>query len=175
MGKAICLPIREQIVTLKQQGNTLQAISQQLNLSFATVRAIWSRFGQFGQAGLLTHFDQCGAPPPSPTDRVFRAARWLRYRHPRWGSPLIHSLLVQRYGQMVPTIRTLNRWYKQAGLTPPRARPNRAVIGKATAVHNIWQVDAKEQLKLADGQLACYLTMTDEHSGAWLTSLVFPL
>jgi hypothetical protein len=175
MAKAISLPLRQQIVALKQQGFTLQAISQQLNLSFAAVRTIWKRFSQQGQAGLLTQFDHCGAKPPAQTDRIFRAARWLRYRHPGWGSPMIHSILLQRYGSPLPTIRTLNRWFGQAGLPKPHARPNRVVIGRATAVHNIWQVDAKEQLTLADGHPACYLTITDEHSGAWLTSLVFPL
>jgi transposase len=78
MGKAISLPLREQVVTLKQQGYTLQAISQQLNLSFATVRSIWGRFSQQGQTGLLTHFDRCGSKSPATTDKVFRAARWLR-------------------------------------------------------------------------------------------------
>ncbi|MVM42152.1 hypothetical protein GO730_38195 [Spirosoma sp. HMF3257] len=60
-------------------------------------------------------------------------------------------------------------------MTKLRSKPNRLQIGRATAVHNIWQVDAKEQLKLANGQPACYLTITEEYSGAWLDSLVFPL
>jgi hypothetical protein len=62
-----------------------------------------------------------------------------------------------------------------AQLTKPSSKTNRAMIGKSTAVHNIWQVDAKENLCLADGQAACYLTIVDEKSEAWLTSLVFPL
>ena len=51
---------------------------------------------------------------------------------------------------------------------------NEPSIGKSRAVHNIWQVDAKEQLILQDGQVACYLTFTDEHSGIWLGSVMFP-
>jgi transposase len=175
MGKAIALPLRQRIVELKQQGHSLQAISQQLDLRLAAVRLIWSRFKQLGQPGLLTRFDQCGPQPPFLTNPVFRAARWLRHRHPQWGSPLIQTLLHKRYGQDVPSIRTLNRWYKQAGLTPARSKPNPVVIGRAKAVHNIWQVDAKEHVVLGNAQPSCYLTITDEHSGAWLTSLVFPL
>lgn len=34
-------------------------------------------------------------------------------------------------------------------------------------------MDAKENLTLVDGNPACYLTITDEKSGAWLASLVF--
>jgi hypothetical protein len=40
-------------------------------------------------------------------------------------------------------------------------------------VHNIWEVDAKEQLQTLDGPPACYLTLTDEKSGCWLGSLAF--
>lgn len=41
-------------------------------------------------------------------------------------------------------------------------------------MHNIWQVDAKEQLVLANGSHACYLTITDERSGAWIEGIAFP-
>ena len=35
-------------------------------------------------------------------------------------------------------------------------------------------MDAKENLVLRDGSPGCYLTITDEHSGAGLAALVFP-
>lgn len=57
----------------------------------------------------------------------------------------------------------------------PRQQKAEPTIGTAKAVHNIWQVDAKEQLTLLDGQVACYLTIVDEKSGAALASPVFPL
>jgi len=35
------------------------------------------------------------------------------------------------------------------------------------------QVDAKENITTLDGKAACYLTLTDENTGAWLSSIAF--
>lgn len=58
-------------------------------------------------------------------------------------------------------------------LTKPKSQSTEPSIGKSTAVHNIWEVDAKEQLQTLDGKPACYLTFSDEKSGAWLSSVAF--
>jgi hypothetical protein len=78
-------------------------------------------------------------------------------------------------GQNIPSIRTLERWYRENNLVKPKRQTGEPSIGRARAVHNIWEVDAKEQLELLDGQAACYLTIVDEKSGAWLASPVFSL
>ena len=44
---------------------------------------------------------------------------------------------------------------------------------KVRAVHECWQIDAKENLCLLDGSKACYLTMVDKKSGAVLTTPCF--
>jgi len=59
-------------------------------------------------------------------------------------------------------------------MTEPRELHLHPHIGRATKVHNIWQVDAKERLQLQDGSHACYLTITDEHTGSWLCAIAFP-
>ena len=62
------------------------------------------------------------------------------------------------------------------GLNRPREHHPAVDRGWAQAVHQVWQVDAKERLVLDNEQLqpACYLTISDEHSGACLKALVFP-
>lgn len=59
-------------------------------------------------------------------------------------------------------------------ITEPREKHGHPSIGQSTGVHNIWQVDAKEQCTLLDGSQASYLTFTDEYSGAWLCAMAFP-
>jgi hypothetical protein len=81
----------------------------------------------------------CGKSKPSSDNVVYRASLWLKHLHSHWGTPRVHTGLQSRYGVDVPTIRTLNRWYKDAQLTKPRSKINRVTIGKSTAVHNIWQ------------------------------------
>lgn len=41
-------------------------------------------------------------------------------------------------------------------------------------MHEVWAVDAKEQMKLHDATGACWLTLTDEASGAILSTRAFP-
>lgn len=65
--------------------------------------------------------------------------------------------------------------FSKLHLQDPRESAKHQKIGSSRAVHNIWQVDAKEQITLSDGQKACYLSIVDEKSGAWLGSSVFPL
>jgi len=173
MGKATSMAHRQQVVNLKKEGHSYEAISEQLSLSRSNVRDIWTRYRRQGEAGLATAYANCGPKSPKTPLRLRRAALWLKRQHPAWGTPRIHCGLRSRYGGATPSIRTLNRWYAAEGLVKPRGKDARERIGAARAVHNIWQVDAKENLVLADGQPACYLTIVDEKSGAWLASLVF--
>ena len=173
MGQAISLLQREEVINRYKNGNDYSSIGIELGLSTNSVRRFCKLFRDHGLLGLATNYDECGLNQPDRTNIIYRASLWLRRLHPKWGSPRIHIKLVQRYGKDIPSIRTLNRWFKDNNLTKPRNRNHRESIGQSKAVHNIWQVDAKEQLTLLDGQQACYLTITDERSGSWLTSLSF--
>ncbi|QMW04569.1 hypothetical protein [Spirosoma foliorum] len=173
MGRAIEMGQREQLMALKQKGLSLATIAQQLDLPFATVRNLSARYRRQGH--LQVGYANCGPKQRRSEGLLERASLWLKRHHPTWGAPLIHQQLLQRYGpQRTPSVRTLQRWFRQQHLTKPRQQPVQVHIGQAKAVHNIWQVDAKENLTLVDGQPACYLTITDEHSGAGLEALVFP-
>lgn len=173
MGSAIAIGLRDQLISLKQQGHTLQQISQRLELPLGTVSNLSARYKQQGH--LAVGYARCG-PKQARSEALFhRASLWLKRLHPRWGAGLIRLQLGQRYGaQSAPAVRTLQRWFRRAGLSKPRQQPRPPGIGQSRAVHNIWQVDAKENLRLPDGTGACYLTITDEHSGAGLAALVFP-
>ena len=105
---------------------------------------------------------------------IYETALSLRSQHELWGRDRIHVELVDKYGSDAPNVRSLQRWYRKERYSEPKMCHNEPSIGKSRAVHNIWQVDAKEQLILQDGQVACYLTFTDEHSGIWLGSVMFP-
>lgn len=174
MGRAIEIGQREQLIALKEKGYSLLHISQQLALPLATVRNLSARYKQAGH--LQVSYRNCGPKQPNSEAALQRASLWLKRHHPTWGAPLIQLKLVARYGtQRTPSARTLQRWFRQQHLTKPRQQRPQPRMGQAQAVHNIWQVDAKENLTLADGTKACYLTITDEHSGAGLQAPVFPL
>jgi hypothetical protein len=174
MGTATGLAYRERIIALRTAGYTLQAISQELGLTYSNVRDICHRYRRAGAVGLTNQYARCGPSTRRCSPVVYRAALWLKRLHPRWGSPRLQAGLKTHYQEQTPSIRSLNRWSRQSNLIKPRSKVATPSVGASGAVHNIWQVDAKEHLSLSQGQVGCYLTVTDEKSGAWLASLVFP-
>lgn len=174
MGRAIDMGLRERLLALKQAGYSLSAISEQLHLCYGTVCRLSAQLKTKGD--LSVGYANCGAKKPLSDTVLVKASLWLKRLHPLWGAPFIRLQLLQRYTQLkVPAVRTLQHWFRSQGLNKPRQRLSTPRIGGAKAVHNIWQVDAKERFSVLDGTPACYLTITDEHSGAGLAALVFPL
>ena len=167
--------VRRRIVEAHQKGQSLKAIAQKENLSYSSVLGYWRRYRQRGLEGLAPDYQHCGRSGPVNDDLMYRAARYLKYLHRQWGAALIRLKLEQRYPKAsLPSVRTLQRWFKRAHLTPLRKRLPKPEQTRAQAPHEVWQVDAKEQLTLNDGTAACYLSVSDEHSGAFLEAPVFP-
>jgi transposase len=177
MGQATNLAIRERILELRQQGFTIKDISEQLSLPFSTTKNLCRRFREKGAAGLSPGYSTCGSKTAGLFANRKEQALMQRVQHPSWGAPRIRvGMQLSADGQAPqPSIRTLQKWYRAAGLYKPRRQGAGPAIGRSTAPHNIWEVDAKENLILADGSPACYLTIGDEKTGAWLEAVVFPL
>lgn len=176
MGQALNKTLRLEIISLRKNGTSFKKISQDLGLHYNTVRKIWKRHEQEGEQGLVPKYSNCGKPSLVSDYRFYRASKWLKRHHQDWGAPFILYKLIQRYGKTdAPSARTLQRWFRVSGLNAPRQRHSEPRINRSKAVHNIWQMDAKEQLILEDKTEACYLTIVDEKSGGCLEAAVFSL
>jgi hypothetical protein len=174
MPRAVDVPVRQEIVARREAGQSLAVIAQALGLSFWTVRQIWRRYRAQGAAALTPDHARCGWHGPRGARLVWRAAVWLKRLHRSWGGGMIATLLRCRWPDLsVPHERTLQRWFRQAGVASTRRRRVPTPRFWSRAPHDAWQVDAKEQVRLRDGQYACWLTLTDEHSGAVLGAVVF--
>ena len=149
-------------------GYTVAEIVDRVKLSRSSVYNICRRYKEQGPGGLGADYSACGRPMTD--QRIYRAARYLKFLHRGWGAPLIGMFLKRRYGA-VPSTRTLQRWFKAAGLTELRQKRPPSERVKADEIHGCWQLDAKERLPAK----ACYLSIVDEHSGAFLETPVFPL
>lgn len=173
MPAALPLGIRQQIVEEKLQGKTLRLITQEKKLSYSTVCNIWRLHKKGGS--LIAKYGHCGPKEPKYTGLLHRASIWLKRLHPQWGAAFISLKLQERYPTLpLATARTMQRWFKKAGLGKVRSKIPKGDVGWAKQVHETWQIDAKEQFKLQDGQPSCYLTMVDEKSGSLLAAKVFP-
>ena len=191
MAQAHDILVRESVLIYRKRGYTMRETSDLLNISYDSVRTLCQRYAACDQSdgghksALLPRYANCGPQEKYYNPDMVQAALALKRLHPRWGAPRLHLALGLEISaenaenaekpEELPSIRTLERWFREHNLVKPKRQTGEPSIGRARAVHNIWEVDAKEQLELLDGQHACYLTMVDEKSGAWLASPVFPL
>lgn len=193
MAQALSLSLREHIYDLRESGMPLIDISTLLCTPYGTIKQLCRRFRNQGVSGLQPSYSNCGSGQSALREQKAHFIA-LKKQHPTWGAPRLHleqQLMDKKMtlnsasddisssavapSNPLASMRSLNRWYRQASLTKPRKMGEHLPIGRARAPHNIWEIDAKEQLILADGSPACYLTMVDEKSGAWLEAPVFPL
>ena len=100
----------------------------------------------------------------------------MRRQHPTWGAGIIRVILTEQHpGRVLPSERTVQRAFVRAGLNPaPAGRRGPGPDRRAERPHETWQVDAADQMDLADGRQASWLRIVDECTGAVLETAVFP-
>lgn len=174
MPLPVPLPVRRALLRRLKAGQSVARMADDLGLAPRTVRRLVSALRQHGPDALRPAYHTGAAGPPPPLRAVHQAALTLRQQHPGWGGGLIRVWLRRQGYQPLPARRTLQRWFRQAGLAPATAgRPKRDDAPRATVPHQTWQMDACEHLRLLQGE-ACWLRLTDEYTGAVLLTVVFP-
>ena len=181
----LSLAEREQIYQGKLVGKTLAEIAAEVKCSPWCVRKWWRRIRQAGpakglaprkrgrrQRGSLSTFEP----------EVVRAALELKQKHRRWGPDRVLIKLAAEpklTGKALPSRSRLTLFYQQqcpecVGAWQ-RARPTAKPCPppRATAVHEVWQVDAQEGIKLADGEVATVCNIRDPYGAAMIASLAF--
>jgi transposase len=174
MPAAIPLPIRECIWRRWQAGESVPRLAADLQLPPRTVRNLVRRFAQKGPEGLTPDYERCATRKLPEDSDTFRKAVDYRQRHPRWGGGLIRVMLHEEQ-QPAPSTRTLQRWFQRLKLSPaPPGRRSTLQKRRASQPHEVWQMDAVDQLRLASSQRVSWLRVVDECSGAVLQTRVFP-
>jgi hypothetical protein len=175
MPRAIPRPVREQIVERHAHGEKLGRIAASLALSYRAVQALCKCYEQQGEAGLENGYGRCGKQGVQFAPAVQQAALQMKREHARWGGGLIRLQLAEQFpAQKRPGVRTLQSWFAAAGLQPARAQRPPQVRRRGSEPHAVWQMDAKERMRLADGTGTSTLEVTDEASGALLGAEPFP-
>ena len=175
MPAPIPVPVRQAILARWQKGESVASVAEALHLSPRTVRHLVRRFADRGKKGLVPDYDRCSTKKMPTDDALFQQAVNMRQQHPAWGGGLIRVLLQEQGKDACPSERTLQRWFQQSS-TPP-APPGRRPTSddkRARRPHDIWQMDAVDQLGLAGGQKVSWLRVVDEYSGAVLQTTIFP-
>ena len=173
MPGALPIPVRQALWRRWQRGQSATTMAEDLHIPVRTVYSLLRRFRRGGADAVAPSYPS--SPPPA--NPLPQAALRLRQQHPSWGAGFILvNLANQDWEAPLPTPRTLQRWFRHAGLGPaPRGRrpPTEPRPSRATRPHDVWQMDAVDRVALAHGQRVCWLRITDEASGAILWTRVF--
>lgn len=174
--KAHAYQIRlEAIRLVKEEGKSMLKVSNQLGISYTSLRSWVKSHNLYGEKGLIPNYATCGAPKRFD-EQVIELAKSYKGQHPKWGAPFILVKLADDFpNQTLPSVRRLQQIFRQANLQPIRSRLPKSKKVWAKHAFDRVQVDAKERLKTADGQNCCYLNFTDEYTGSVLDAFVFPL
>src|SRR5262245_57492530 len=177
MPRPLPLPVRQAIWRRCQRGQTVRTMAHALGLPPRTVRHLVRRFRLRGDAAVAPSYPHGSATSSDSADTVRHKALALGQQHPTWGAGLIRVILRrQQVTQELPSERTLQRWFHEAGLGPaPAGRRPPPNPQRAQAAHEVWQMDAKERVKLKTREQVSWLRIVDECSGAVLWTAVFPL
>jgi transposase len=175
MPQPLAFPLRQELVRRHQRGETLAALAHSMNIPPATVRNWWQRFRREGEVGLETRYQHGGPQGPKAGPAVHQAALTMKREHPAWGAGLLRLELQKQFpDQPLPQVRAIQRWLQKAGLQPPRAQRPPMERQRGKEPHAVWEIDAKERLRLGDGSASSVLSVTDEASGALLGATPFP-
>jgi transposase InsO family protein len=166
----------------KLQGQTLAELAAELGYSVACVRKWWRRARDQGLQGLQSR--RRGPPTTSILGRfdppIGQTALALKRRHPGWGADRVlveMRTTPQLQGMPLPSRSRLAAFFKvrcpecitrhQPQPAPPPAP------SLARAVHQVWQLDAQEGIRLQDGTIATLCNIRDPVGAAMIASRAF--
>lgn len=175
MPAATPLEQRQEIVYRREKGQSFAHISREMSISYYTVRNVWRHYQQSGQ--LAPAYDRCANRGIRKEQAIYEQALEFKREHPSWGAGLIWVELADLFPEEdLPAERTLQRWFHRGGVAADRVKVQsaRVDVERGAEVHQVWAMDAKEQMRLADGTKASWLVISDEASGAVLHTELFP-
>lgn len=145
---------------------TKTELAERFNISRKTAYKWINRYLELGPAGLEEQSRRPKSCPWQTESSIAADIIELREKHPSWGPKKILNVLGRRDpDRSWPSIPTVARILKRAGLVKPRRHHRRAHPGcpqtKAAEPNDIWPADYKGQFRLKNGQYCFPLTVSD--------------
>jgi hypothetical protein len=169
---------RQNIVARYTQGERISSLAREYQVSRRSIYTLLERHSLEGEAGLRPRYEQCGRTRPDAASFIYRAVGCLRTWHPSWGAEKIRAEMQRMRPELsLPHYRTMTRWFhwNEQITVPLKSNLPQTTTRQATRLHEGWQIDAKEEMHIADGSKNCWLNITDEFSGTVIDPPVFPL
>jgi transposase InsO family protein len=153
-----------------QPGAKLAPLCREFGISRPTGTKWLKRFKQEGYAGLDERSRRPTSSPMSLAEELVMAVLEQRERHPTWGAKKLRDLLVKRFEDRTPSMATIARILRRAGMVRARRRRNPlSVVDRAPAVaadapNDVWTMDFKGWWRTHDGSRCEPFTVRDAFS-----------
>src|SRR6188768_1000575 len=119
MPKPIPIPVRQKLWERAQRGETTADLARTFDVSPRAVRKLLKRVRDRGPDALRPDYHRPDRLPHAYPQRLRQHALALRREHPNWGAVMIRLALSQHGPKRaLPEPRTLQRWFRDAGLGP---------------------------------------------------------
>jgi transposase len=174
MGRATDIVLRQKIVASYKKGLRISELSRAYAVSRRSIYNYIKLYDESGEGGLKPSYSNCGRKSLTSSDLPYRVVRCFRTWHPNWGADKIRAEILRLRPKMdLPQVRTIHRWLVQNGQVKKRTKLPSDHKRWAKSLHEGWQVDAKEDMKIGDDSKNCWLNIVDEHSGTVISPPIF--
>lgn len=116
MPAALSMEIRQEVVSRREEGESFVKIANELAISYDGARQIWRHWQKYKQ--LEPRYEACSRRGIRYMQAVYERAIELKQVHQKWGAQVIRIQLCDEFEDKdVPQIRTLQSWFRQAGVS----------------------------------------------------------
>lgn len=173
---------KKQVYEAKMKGKTLSEIAEMIPCSPSCSRKWWRVGRDFGLAGLKQ--SRCGRHQSGRLSQfaaiVSEKALELKKSHPKWGP---HRVLIEMEDDpelkqhCLPAPSSLAAYYKEVCpellMSKKKKRPKPGQPAEASGVHEIWQLDHQEGIRLDTGEVVTICNIRDPFAAAMIVSQAF--
>jgi len=165
--RATTVQQRQEMAHLANQGESCQAVAEQIGVSFWAARKWIRRARRGGLAALVTTFGRPATGPLSSFDPlVCYVALRLKRQHRTWGAAYVVKKMGEHpslKGKRLPDPTTVWRYWRSFGdRLFPKRRPVQPKHPPAGVAHGVWQMDAKESVPVAGVGVVTFNQARDE-------------
>ena len=163
-----------------QAGAKLAPLCREFGISRQTGTKWVQRFKQEGYAGLEERSRRPRSSPLTSAEELVMAVLEQRDRHPSWGAKKLRDLLAKRFGDATPSMATIARILRRAGVVRARRRRkplsvvDQAPRVAADAPNDVWTMDFKGWWRTNDESRCEPFTVRDAFSRYVLAITLLP-
>ena len=149
-----------------KEGANIRALGRQFGITPRTGYKWLHRYWAEGPAGLFEHSRRPQHSPRQSSPTMEAQVLQVRHRHRAWGGRKIRWILQENGMPVPPSASTITAILARHGELDPGEGPKHRPLQRFEMLspNELWQMDFKGPVEMANGQLCHPLTVLDDHS-----------